>query len=269
MRDSRSTERSWYLGPTFFVHRFFSLLSSSSRETFTRFFLTNRWISSQRLRRSHDYKWFTGISFSEIIILNYFLYTSQFPLLFYLLARLKKAVHANVLLDRKWPGLTERIEDRLRVSLGRALCEALWRLSHLTQVVHATPLGRLSHSVCRMRANSVDDEQENAWDSLGVLVTRGRRDTIHGSTNFSARGSWLRDCNYDTMWPRNFSQRAGGERFPTCMYVQWVGETLEALNALTARYAKDSRSCPLSRPLYVICERNDNYGARCQSERKR
>lgn len=196
MRDSRSTERSWYLGPTFFVRRFFFLLSSCLEKLSHDFFLPTG--ESRRNDCNHNYKCF--ISFPEIIILNYFLYTSQFSLLFYLLARLKKkAVHAKVLLDRKWPGLTERIANRLRVSLGRALHEALWRLSHLTQVVHATPLGRLVHSACRMRANSVDDEQEDAWDSLGVLVTRGRRDTIHGSTNFSARGSWLRDCNYDTM----------------------------------------------------------------------
>lgn len=104
--------------------------------------------------------------------------------------------------DQKRPGLTERIEDRLRVSLGRALQEALWRLSHLTQVVHATPLGlRRDLAGCgRWR-----------WHA-GGCVGSSWRPRHRSSTNLSARilitGPQLRH----NVAPQFFTTRAGGGR---------------------------------------------------------
>lgn len=99
-----------------------------------------------------------------------------------------------------------------------------------------------------MRANSVDDEQDGCVGDLTLSVVLvavgGRRPRFRPrSTNFSAPV----DLDYGTVQLRH-NARAGGERLYRHVICPARGRGLlerplleRLLNALTARYAKDSR----------------------------
>lgn len=194
-----------------------------------------------------------GFLLPEVIIFNYFFYTHLrgFPCYFTLLARLKGArEYVNVSLWPKvWPGSDWKDRGSAPSVTGSraprsAVTPLAFNAGRTRDSVRTPP--RIQCAGCA-RTRSMTNRMD-AWEtwlsrsssSPSVAVVH---DSVHARRILARRWILITGlCNYDTMRVREASDYIG------TLYVQREGEELlerplleRLLNALTARYAKDSR----------------------------